>query len=44
MADFFDGVGEGHAAGIWEDVPKLRGNVASAVRAKPAHDPIGEMA
>jgi chlorophyllide a reductase subunit Y len=44
MRDFFDGVGEGHAAGIWEDVPKLRRNVASAVRAKPAHDPIGEMA
>ena len=21
MGDFFGGVGEGHAAGIWEDVP-----------------------
>jgi chlorophyllide a reductase subunit Y len=22
MKEFFDGVGEGHAAGIWEDVPQ----------------------
>ncbi|HEX8416785.1 MAG TPA: chlorophyllide a reductase subunit Y [Methylobacterium sp.] len=49
MRDFFAGVGEGHAAGVWEDVPKLRQNVASATRGKPApgkfeHSPIGEMA
>ncbi|MBO1020456.1 chlorophyllide a reductase subunit Y [Methylobacterium sp. SD274] len=44
MRDFFDGVGEGHAAGIWEDVPKVRQNVASATRGKPSHNPIGEMA
>ncbi|GBU17599.1 MULTISPECIES: chlorophyllide a reductase subunit Y [Methylobacterium] len=44
MRTFFDGVGEGHAAGIWEDVPKRRQAVASAVRGKPVHDPIGEMA
>jgi chlorophyllide a reductase subunit Y len=24
MTDFFEGVGTGHAAGIWEDVPKER--------------------
>ncbi|KQT88706.1 chlorophyllide a reductase subunit Y [Methylobacterium sp. Leaf466] len=44
MRDFFAGVGEGHAAGIWEEVPQLRQNVASAKREKPAHNPIGEMA
>jgi chlorophyllide a reductase subunit Y len=44
MREFFAGVGEGHAAGVWEDVPKLRQNVASATRGKPAHNPIGEMA
>lgn len=49
MRDFFDGVGEGHAAGIWEDVPKLRRAVASPLRQKPTqgtfdHSPIGEMA
>ncbi|WP_311273830.1 chlorophyllide a reductase subunit Y [Methylobacterium sp. WCS2018Hpa-22] len=44
MRDFFDGVGEGHAAGIWEEVPKVRQNVASATRGKPSHNPIGEMA
>jgi chlorophyllide a reductase subunit Y len=22
MRDFFEGVGQGHAAGVWEDVPK----------------------
>ena len=36
MKDFFDGVGEGHAAGIWEEVPKVRQNVASATRGKPS--------
>ena len=44
MRDFFDGVGEGHAAGIWEEVPTIRQNVASATRGKPSHNPIGEMA
>ncbi|MCJ2127874.1 chlorophyllide a reductase subunit Y [Methylobacterium sp. E-045] len=44
MRDFFDGVGEGHAAGIWEEVPKTRQNVASPKREKPSHNPIGEMA
>jgi len=44
MRDFFEGVGEGHSAGIWEDVPQRRKAVASAPRGKPAHDPIGEMA
>ena len=24
MKDFFAGVGEGHAAGVWEDVPRDR--------------------
>ena len=24
MKEFFDGVGEGHAAGIWEEVPQDR--------------------
>jgi hypothetical protein len=24
MKDFFEGVGEGHAAGIWEEVPQDR--------------------
>ena len=24
MRDFFDGVGTGHAAGVWEDMPKDR--------------------
>jgi chlorophyllide a reductase subunit Y len=44
MRDFFAGVGEGHTAGIWEDVPQLRKNVAAAPKGKPAHNPIGEMA
>ena len=49
MRDFFEGVGEGHAAGIWEQVPTLRKSVAPAPRGKPSpgtfeHSPIGEMA
>ena len=44
MRDFFAGVGEGHTAGIWEDVPQLRKNVAPTPKGKPAHNPIGEMA
>ena len=44
MRDFFTGVGEGHTAGIWEDVPQLRKNVAPTPKGKPAHNPIGEMA
>ncbi|ACA18079.1 chlorophyllide reductase subunit Y [Methylobacterium sp. 4-46] len=38
MRAFFEGVGEGHAAGIWEDVPQRR---APPKRA-PAPAPIGE--
>ncbi|KAB1070414.1 chlorophyllide a reductase subunit Y [Methylobacterium planeticum] len=45
MRSFFAGVGAGHAAGIWEEVPKARKSAAPAPTAKPhAHDPIGEMA
>ncbi|HEV7440375.1 MAG TPA: chlorophyllide a reductase subunit Y [Methylobacterium sp.] len=45
MRSFFAGVGQGHAAGIWEEVPTVRKNAAPAPKAKPhAHDPIGEMA
>ena len=47
MRDFFDGVGEGHAAGIWEDVPQLPpGRSASSTASAQARSrtPIGEMA
>ncbi|RVU20731.1 chlorophyllide a reductase subunit Y [Methylobacterium oryzihabitans] len=40
MRSFFAGVGEGHAAGIWQDVPKKRAAVKRAAPEKP----IGEMA
>ncbi|TNC13674.1 chlorophyllide a reductase subunit Y [Methylobacterium terricola] len=40
MRSFFAGVGEGHAAGIWEDVPRKR---AAVTRPAP-EKPIGEMA
>ncbi len=40
MRSFFAGVGEGHAAGIWEDVPRKR---AAVKRAGP-EKPVGEMA
>jgi chlorophyllide a reductase subunit Y len=32
MNDFFAGVGTGHAAGIWEDVPKDRPEFRDQVR------------
>ncbi|MGU3540979.1 chlorophyllide a reductase subunit Y [Methylobacterium sp. A54F] len=47
MKAFFEGVGQGHAAGIWEDVPKARKapqSPAPKTAGKHAHDPIGEMA
>ena len=40
MRSFFAGIGEGHAAGIWEDVPKKR----AAVKRPAPEKPIGEMA
>ncbi len=40
MRSFFAGVGTGHAAGIWEDVPKKRAAVKRAAPEKP----VGEMA
>ncbi|TGD98740.1 chlorophyllide a reductase subunit Y [Methylobacterium nonmethylotrophicum] len=40
MRSFFAGVGTGHAAGIWEDVPKKR----AAVKRPAPEKPIGEMA
>ncbi|MCJ2009355.1 chlorophyllide a reductase subunit Y [Methylobacterium sp. J-092] len=51
MRGFFEGVGTGHAAGVWEAVPQLRESVARAPAPKK-HDqgllldntPIGEMA
>jgi chlorophyllide a reductase subunit Y len=48
MRTFFEGVGTGHAAGIWEDVPRehtaFREKRLVQLRkrdARPAHDPIG---
>ncbi len=32
MREFFDGVGEGHAAGVWEDVPRDRPEFAANYR------------
>ncbi|MCE4225991.1 chlorophyllide a reductase subunit Y [Methylobacterium sp. C25] len=45
MRDFFEGVGTGFAAGVWQEVPqdKKAPKVAGAPK-KPAYDPIGEMA
>jgi 3,8-divinyl chlorophyllide a/chlorophyllide a reductase subunit Y len=44
---FFAGVGEGHAAGIWQDTPRdrseFRKKTAAKLAAVKAHDPIGEM-
>jgi 3,8-divinyl chlorophyllide a/chlorophyllide a reductase subunit Y len=48
MTKFFEGVGTGHASGIWEDTPRdrpefrkkiLAANAASAAR-KAVEDPI----
>jgi len=46
MRDFFEGVGTGHASGIWEQVPVDRPEFrkrqqAQVARAKPQEDPIG---
>jgi len=44
MTAFFDGVGTGHAAGVWEDVPRDRPEFRKQAATKPAsHNPIGEM-
>ena len=40
MRDFFAGIGEAHAAGIWEEVPQKR----AAPKRMPAATPIGETA
>jgi len=34
MKSFFGGVGEGHAAGIWEDIPRERPEFIKKQRAK----------
>jgi chlorophyllide a reductase subunit Y len=39
MKSFFAGVGEGHAAGIWEDVPRDRPEFRKKSRAKIAQKP-----
>ncbi|MFD0934274.1 nitrogenase component 1, partial [Methylobacterium trifolii] len=44
MQDFFEGVGTGFAAGVWQDVPQLRQGPKVVSAKKPNHDPIGEMA
>ena len=44
MRDFFEGVGTGHAAGVWQDVPQRRQGPKTVPARKPEHDPIGEMA
>jgi len=44
MKDFFEGVGAGDTAGVWEDTPPAPPRKKPAVRRKPAdHNPIGEM-
>ncbi len=35
MTAFFDGVGSGHAAGIWEDTPRDRKTASASAPAKP---------
>lgn len=40
MRDFFEGVGTGHAAGIWQEVPRAKAAPKAAAPLKP----IGEMA
>jgi chlorophyllide a reductase subunit Y len=32
MREFFAGVGEGHAAGVWQDVPRARPEFAANYR------------
>ncbi|WP_424360960.1 chlorophyllide a reductase subunit Y [Methylocystis parvus] len=43
MNDFFAGVGEGFAAGVWQDVPQDRPAFRKKQLAKAEHKPIGEM-
>jgi chlorophyllide a reductase subunit Y len=43
MSAFFAGVGEGHAAGIWEDTPRDRPEFRKKHRAKTAQKPAEEM-
>ena len=43
MNDFFEGVGKGFAAGVWQDVPRDRPEFAKKQRAKIAAKPIEEM-
>jgi len=47
MTAFFEGVGTGYSAGVWEDTPRdrpeFRKQPAAAGGAKSAHNPIGEM-
>ena len=43
MKAFFEGVGEGHAAGVWEDVPRDRPEFRKKHRAKTAQKPAEEM-
>ena len=43
MKTFFEGVGEGHAAGVWEDVPKDRPEFKAKRRKAAAAKPVEEM-
>ncbi len=43
MRDFFEGVGAGHAAGVWETVPRDRPEFKAKRRAKAAKPPVEEM-
>ncbi len=43
MRAFFEGVGEGHAAGVWETVPRDRPEFKTKRRAKAAKPPVEEM-
>ena len=48
MRDFFEGVGEGHAAGVWEDTPRdrpefrerTRRQLAAKAKAARAEEPV----
>ena len=39
MSDFFAGVGEGHAAGIWQDVPTRPPGIPQEVHTQAAKRP-----
>ena len=43
MQRFFEGVGEGHSAGVWEDVPKDRPEFKAKRRKAAAVKPVEEM-